>query len=160
MKNIFSFVWIWKLRNRKSEINIWLKKNGRGFLERRENLQRKAQKQFEKIDQVVEFDTRSQWFRRAKRQSQTYGRNGWKFPQVFPFAYKTTLNFTFFSNNLKQKKRYELVEMLTERIEKSLGTSIDNHVNEAFNNCKLDSDIVVQNKMAETICNEIMKTKE
>ncbi len=49
--------------------------------------------------------------------------------------------------------------MLTERIEKSLGTSIDNHVNEAFSKCNVDSDIV-QNKKAETIYNEILKTKE
>ena len=53
-----------------------------------------------------------------------------------------------------------MVEMLTDKIETALGTSIDKHVNENFNDSKFDGDIDLQNKMAQTICASIMKTKE
>lgn len=56
--------------------------------------------------------------------------------------------------------KYDLVEMLTDRIEATLGTSIDKHVNETFNTTKFDGDIDLQNKLAQSICVNIMRTKE
>ena len=56
--------------------------------------------------------------------------------------------------------KYDMVEMLTDKIENILGISIDKHVNETFSSNKFDGDIDAQNKMAQTICANIMKTKE
>lgn len=56
--------------------------------------------------------------------------------------------------------KYDLVEMLTDRIEATLGSSIDKHVNDAFNTLKFDGDIDLQNKLAQSICVNIMRTKE
>ena len=56
--------------------------------------------------------------------------------------------------------RYDLVEMITDRIEATLGRSIDRHVNDAFNSNKFDGDIDLQNRTAQSICANIMKTKE
>jgi hypothetical protein len=53
-----------------------------------------------------------------------------------------------------------MVEMLTDKIETTLGSSIDKHVNDTFDSNKFDGDIELQNKMAQTICANIMKTKE
>ena len=50
--------------------------------------------------------------------------------------------------------------MITDRIEATLGSSIDKHVNEAFNATKFDGDIDLQNKTAQSICASIMRTKE
>ena len=50
--------------------------------------------------------------------------------------------------------------MLTDKIDSVLGGSIDKHVNETFSTKKFDGDIDAQNKMAQTICANIMKTKE
>lgn len=50
--------------------------------------------------------------------------------------------------------------MLTDKIESVLGIPIDKHVNETFSTKKFDGDIDAQNKMAQTICANIMKTKE
>lgn len=53
-----------------------------------------------------------------------------------------------------------MVETLTDKIENILGISIDKHVNETFSSTKFDGDIDAQNKMAQTICANIIKTKE
>ena len=61
--------------------------------------------------------------------------------------------------------------MITNRIEATLGNIIDKHVNDAFSssdhvgetndvNATSSADIGVQNKLAQTIGDDIMKTKE
>lgn len=50
--------------------------------------------------------------------------------------------------------------MLSDKIESILGPSIDKNVNETFSCKKFDGDIDAQNKMAQTICANVMKTKE
>ena len=54
--------------------------------------------------------------------------------------------------------------MITDRIETLLGKAIDKNVNETFNGLndekKFDGDVGIQNKMAQKICDEIIKTKE
>jgi hypothetical protein len=57
-----------------------------------------------------------------------------------------------------------MVEMITDRIEALLGNTIDKSVNETFNTLndenKFDGDVGIQNKMAQKITDEIMKSKE
>ena len=56
--------------------------------------------------------------------------------------------------------KYDLVEMLSDRLESVLGDLVDKHVNGTFNSSKFDGDIDLQSKMAEKIWADIMKTKE
>jgi hypothetical protein len=57
-----------------------------------------------------------------------------------------------------------MVEMITDRIEALLGNTIDKSVNETFgilnDENKFDGDVGIQNKMAQKITDEIMKSKE
>jgi hypothetical protein len=54
--------------------------------------------------------------------------------------------------------------MITDRIEALLGQSIDKNVNETFNNLndesKFEGDVGIQNKMAQKISDDLIKTKE
>jgi hypothetical protein len=50
--------------------------------------------------------------------------------------------------------------MLSDKIDSILGSAIDKNVNDTFNTKKFDGDIDAQNKMAQTICANVMKTKE
>jgi predicted patatin/cPLA2 family phospholipase len=54
--------------------------------------------------------------------------------------------------------KYELVEMLSDKLDTSLGGLIDKNVNDSFNSSKFDGDI--DSQLAEKICNDIIKTKE
>ena len=53
-----------------------------------------------------------------------------------------------------------MVELITERIETLLGESVDRHVNDAFSYNQFDGNIDTQDKIAQKICNDIIKTKE
>ncbi len=57
-------------------------------------------------------------------------------------------------------KRYDLVEILRDKLETALGEPMEKIVNETININKFDGDIDIQNKLALTICDDIMKTKE
>jgi hypothetical protein len=90
-----------------------------------------------------------------------------KMIKSFDSYIKEAKNFEQLEDNLKHMEetdenfhKYDLVEILSDRIETLLGSSIEKHVNETFTSSKFDGDIAVQNKMAQTICDDIIKTKE
>lgn len=56
--------------------------------------------------------------------------------------------------------KHELVEYLTDKIDTTLGSLIDNHVNDVFNKNKFDGDIDHQNRLGKSICDDVMQTKE
>ena len=80
---------------------------------------------------------------------------------------KEAADFEQLEENLKHMEetderfhKYDLVEILRDKIESALGEPVDRIVNEAFSSSKFDGDIDVQNKLAHTICTDLMKTKE
>jgi hypothetical protein len=53
-----------------------------------------------------------------------------------------------------------LVEILRDKIESSLEEPMEKIVNDTFSIYKFNGDIDTQNKLAQTICKDIMRTKE
>lgn len=95
-------------------------------------------------------------------------RNGLrKMIKSFDNYIKEANDFEQLEDNLKHMEetdgnfhRYDLVEFLRDKIETNLGDSIERNVNEAFANLKFDGDIDLQNRVAQKICQDIIKTKE
>jgi hypothetical protein len=90
-----------------------------------------------------------------------------KMIKSFDSYIKEAKNFEQLEDNLKHMEetdenfhKYDLVEILSDRIETLLGASIEKHVNDTFTSNKFDGDIGVQNKMAQNIFDDIIKTKE
>ena len=90
-----------------------------------------------------------------------------KMIKSFDSYIKEAKNFEQLEDNLKHMEeidenfhKYDLVEILSDRIETHLGRSVEKHVNDSFNTSKFDGDIAVQNKMAQTIFDDIIKTKD
>jgi hypothetical protein len=82
---------------------------------------------------------------------------------------KDASNFEQLEDNLKHMEetdekfhKYDLVEILRDKIDSSLGEPIEKTVHSVFFNAnKFDiGDIDAQNKLAQSICNDIKKTKE
>ncbi|CAF0787645.1 unnamed protein product, partial [Brachionus calyciflorus] len=95
-------------------------------------------------------------------------RNGLrKMIKSFDNYIKEASDFEQLEDNLKHMEetdenfhRYDLVELIRDKIETNLGDSIERNVNDAFANMKFDGDIDLQNRVAQKICQDIIKTKE
>jgi hypothetical protein len=80
---------------------------------------------------------------------------------------KEARNYEQLEENLKHMEetdenfhKHDLVENIRDGIENILGDIMDRHVNEAFNTMRLSGDTENQNKTAQMICDDILKTKE
>jgi hypothetical protein len=80
---------------------------------------------------------------------------------------KEARNYEQLEENLKHMEetdenfhKHDLVENIRDGIENILGDIMDRHVNEAFNTMRFDGDTDNQNRTAQMICDDILKTKE
>lgn len=90
-----------------------------------------------------------------------------KMIKQFDSYMKEATDYDQLEDNLKHMEetdenfhRHDLVEFIRDRIETNLGNSIEKHINDAFSNLKFDGDIDLQNRLAQKICDDIIKSKD